>query len=229
MAVNFNDLIIIMEKLRSPEGCPWDREQTHKSIEYALLEECYEVLETIDKDDHKGMCEELGDLLYQIVFQSRMAEEAGHFNVNDVMQGIHDKLVRRHPHVFGDVKVTSSDEVVKNWEQIKQTEKKGKMPLDGIPKTLPALLKAQRTMDKLGRADGRLGEEMKRVRKKECLKNINNLIGGIEGRINADWMGQLLMNLAALSNYEGIDSESALRDALDRKYYSAGSNKEGTL
>ena len=119
----FSDLRAIMEMLRSEDGCPWDREQTHKSIRKDLIEETYEVVEAIDNDDSHLLCEELGDLLLQVAFHSRISEEAGEFNIDDVADGICKKLILRHPHVFGEVKVSDSGEVLDNWEKIKKEEK----------------------------------------------------------------------------------------------------------
>ena len=119
----FEDLRAIMEMLRGEGGCPWDREQTHKSIRKDLIEETYEVIEAIDNDDAHLLCEELGDLLLQVVFHARISEEAGEFNADDVADGICKKLILRHPHVFGDVQVSSSGEVLDNWEKIKKEEK----------------------------------------------------------------------------------------------------------
>lgn len=129
----------IMRKLRSPEGCPWDREQTVETLKPYAVEEVYEVIDAIDRGDLEDHCEELGDLLLQVVFQAQLREEAGAFNFDDVAKSISDKLVRRHPHVFGDVEVETSAEVLVNWNAIKETEKSGKKPaasvLDKVSKT----------------------------------------------------------------------------------------------
>jgi len=151
-------LLAIMAKLRSPEGCPWDREQDHMSLRRHAVEEVYELIDAIEaKDDHE-MAEELGDLLLQVVFHCQMAEERGAFNFEQVTQHLADKLVRRHPHVFGKTKVRDVDEVWANWEKIKKAEKHGTKhqrdsALDGIPKQFPALLRAEKLIKKARRAE----------------------------------------------------------------------------
>ena len=133
------DLVRVMARLRGPEGCPWDREQTHRSLARHLLEEAHEVLDAIDADDRDRLREELGDLLLQVVFHARIAADDGAFDVDDVAEGIVRKLVRRHPHVFGDVEVSGADEVLRNWERIKAEEKGEHGVEHDIPETLPAL------------------------------------------------------------------------------------------
>lgn len=147
----FDDLIGIMEILRSPDGCPWDREQTHESLKPSLIEESYEVLDAIDKGDLYELEEELGDVLLQVVFHAVIAEENGYFNIHDVTTGICEKLLRRHPHVFGEVSVDGSDDVVVNWEAIKKEEKQESMHVESmerIPKGLPALMRAYKIQKK---------------------------------------------------------------------------------
>jgi MazG family protein len=138
----FERLLDIMRTLREPGGCPWDREQTHASLRPFVLEETYEVLEAIEHGTPDQLREELGDFLFEAVFLSRISEEAGDFDIGGVIDAICDKLVRRHPHVFGDTKVSGSAEVLKNWEQIKAVEKKDRGALEGIPTAMPALLRA---------------------------------------------------------------------------------------
>lgn len=148
-------LIEIMATLRSEQGCPWDREQTLASLKPYCIEEAYEVLEAIDSGDPDLHCEELGDLLLQVVFQSQLQQEAGHFSFDEVATAISDKLVRRHPHVFGDTVADTADEVLQNWDAIKKTEKGGdesRSILEGIPAAMPALLKAQETQKRAARA-----------------------------------------------------------------------------
>lgn len=151
-----NELLKVMAKLRSPEGCPWDREQTHKSIRFMLIEEGYELLDAIEAEDDLEMAEELGDLLLHVVFHCQLAKERGAFNFEKVTRHLVDKLIRRHPHVFAKTKVKDIDEVWANWEQIKKAEKHGtkhERPsvLDGIPKHLPALLRAEKLVKKARR------------------------------------------------------------------------------
>jgi tetrapyrrole methylase family protein / MazG family protein len=147
---NISDLLVIMEKLRSPEGCPWDKEQDHKSILSCLIEETYEFIDAVDNEDLENMQEELGDLLLQVVFHAQMAKEKGHFDFDDIADTISEKLIRRHPHVFGEVQLEGSDAVVQQWEEIKKQEKKDapKSALSGVPNNLPALLKAQKIQKK---------------------------------------------------------------------------------
>jgi uncharacterized protein YabN with tetrapyrrole methylase and pyrophosphatase domain len=151
------DLLAIMSKLRSPQGCPWDREQDHRSLRYHAVEEVYELIDAIEAGDDHEMAEELGDLLLQVVFHCQLARERGAFDFEEVARRIADKLLRRHPHVFGDVKVKDVEEVWANWEKIKKAEKHGTRharasALDGIPKHLPALLRAEKLLKKARKA-----------------------------------------------------------------------------
>src|SRR5437879_10934048 len=152
-----NELVKVMGRLRSPTGCPWDREQDHRSLRFHAVEEVYEVMDAIEAGDDHEMLEELGDLLLQIVFHCQLARERGAFDFEQVARHITDKLIRRHPHVFGNVKVTSVDQVWVNWEKIKHAEKHGTRharpsALDGIPKHLPALLRAEKLVKKARKA-----------------------------------------------------------------------------
>ncbi len=165
----FEALVSLQARLRAPGGCPWDRRQTHETLRTYLLEETYEVLEAIDKADPRELSEELGDLLLQVIFHAELAGEAGRFDISSVIQNLHDKLVRRHPHVFGDVKADTPEQVVQNWELLKAEEKLGSSKaakdqiapsaLDGIPRTLPALLEAQQ----LTRRAARVGFDWQNV------------------------------------------------------------------
>ncbi len=150
-------LLEVMAALRSPEGCPWDREQDHQTLRYHAVEEVYELLDAIEADDDHEMAEELGDLLLQVVFHAQLARERGAFDFDALTQRLVDKLIRRHPHVFGEVKVKDVDQVWANWEQIKRSEKAGskherKSALDGVPTQLPALMKAQKLLKKARKA-----------------------------------------------------------------------------
>jgi MazG family protein len=152
-----NDLLGIMAKLRSPKGCPWDREQDHKTLRWHAVEEVYELMDAIEARDDHEMAEELGDLLLQVVFHCQLAKERGAFNFDKVARRITEKLIRRHPHVFGTTKVKDVDEVWANWEKIKRAEKHGTKharasALDGIPKHLPALLRAEKLVKKARKA-----------------------------------------------------------------------------
>jgi tetrapyrrole methylase family protein/MazG family protein len=148
---NFEYLKDIIAHLRSPDGCPWDRAQTHASLKGSMLEECYETMEAIDSGQPEKLCEELGDLLLQIMLHSQIADEAGQFKVEDVIRGITEKLIRRHPHVFGETKVSTAQEVSINWEQLKNKERPGKSILEGLPKGMPALSYSQAMQRRVAR------------------------------------------------------------------------------
>ena len=217
----FVALVEIMARLRGENGCPWDREQTSESIKPYLVEETYEVLEAIDEQDPVKLREELGDLVLQIVFHAQMAEEAGLFTIADVLTGINEKLVRRHPHVFGDVKAETAQEVLFNWEQIKKAERqqaKGQASLlDGVPRELPALLRAHRLQDKASR----VGFDWKEAR--EVLQKVEEEFGelrsAMEGQapeqVEAE-LGDLLFSLVNLSRFLAVNPEEALRKTIAR-------------
>jgi tetrapyrrole methylase family protein/MazG family protein len=214
-------LVEIMARLRGESGCPWDREQTSESIKPYLLEETYEVLEAIDEQDPAKLKEELGDLMLQIVFHAQMAEEAGVFTASDVLAAINDKLVRRHPHVFGDVKAETAQEVLFNWEQIKQTERrreKGQASLlDGVPRELPALLRAHRLQEKASRVGFDWSEAQEVFRKVE--EELGELRAAMQGqaaeRVEAE-LGDLLFALVNLSRFLAVNPEEALRKTIAR-------------
>lgn len=212
----FERLVEIMRKLRSPGGCPWDLKQTPRSISPYLLEETYETLEAIDSGNAKDVCEELGDLLLQVIFQAQMFSETAKLNIADVIDSISEKLVRRHPHVFGETKVNGADDVLKNWELIKKDEGK-KSILSGVPKTLPALLKAYRLGQKASRvgfdwsdAEGVLNKIEEEARELHEAKK-----GGKPDEIEHEY-GDLLLILANLGRFLEIDPETALRKATTR-------------
>ena len=148
---NFDNLRQIIARLRSPNGCPWDRAQTHASLKGNMLEECYETMEAIDSGQPDKLCEELGDLLLQIMLHSQIAAEVGHFQIEDVISGITQKLIRRHPHVFGQTKLNSAQEVSINWEQLKNKERPGQSILEGLPKGMPALSYSQAMQRRVAR------------------------------------------------------------------------------
>lgn len=189
-----DDLLVIMEVLRSEEGCPWDREQTHESIRSNLIEETYEVVEAIDTADMPLMREELGDVLLQVVFHARISEEEGAFTFADVADEVCRKLIERHPHVFGDIHVENSGEVLVNWDKIKEETKKRESVTDkltSVSRALPSLMRATKIAKKAGKAG--YGKPLDHV------------------------VGDLLFDLAALCNENGIDPEKALFDACDRR------------
>jgi tetrapyrrole methylase family protein / MazG family protein len=203
------DLVRVMARLRGPGGCPWDLEQDHRTLARHLLEETHEVLDAIDADDRERLREELGDVLLQVVFHAQMAADDGAWDVDDVAEGIVRKLIRRHPHVFGDVEVSGPDEVLVNWERIKADEK-GRTPVeDDIPETLPALARAakvQRRAAGFGFAwrspEGALGA-------------LREEVGELERHTDAanaeEEIGDVLFATVAVARTLGVDAESALR------------------
>lgn len=211
---SFESFAEIVAHLRAPDGCPWDREQTHETLRKHLLEESYEAISAIDSGDFADMREEFGDLLLQIVLQSQIANEEGQFNVNQVVQGIHSKIVRRHPHVFGDLKLDGVDGVLANWEKLKETERRNngqtkKGLLDGVPVALPALSQAQEYQDRAARV-GFDWPEIEGVLDKiaEEIEEVKRANGGDE---LAAEIGDLLFALVNLARWKKVDAESALR------------------
>jgi tetrapyrrole methylase family protein/MazG family protein len=213
----FARLVEIMATLRGPTGCPWDREQTPDSLKPYLVEETYEVLDALEAKDFPSFKEELGDLLLQIVFHSQLMAEAGLFTIEDVAQAIGDKLIRRHPHVFADVKVKDTDEVVKNWAKIKAQEKKGKADrsiLAGVPQSAPALIQAQR----LGEKASRVGFDWTSTAAVlEKVEEETQELTAVLLTQNPDQkeheLGDLLFALTNLARHLNIDAETALRKA----------------
>lgn len=217
---NFERLVGIMERLRAPGGCPWDREQTHKSIIRYLLEETYEVIDAIEEGTPEDLKEELGDLLLQVVFHAQMASEAGQFTIDDVAKGISDKMEHRHPHVFGDVKVNSAAEVLDNWEELKKIEKsqKGKKPhdsvLDGVPASWPALFenyKISKKVAKLGFDWQKPADVLNKV--DEELAELRQAISEGDAAHLEEELGDLLFVAANACRVNGINPEMALRQA----------------
>jgi MazG family protein len=217
----FYQLVEIMQRLLAPDGCPWDREQTLQTLEPFLIEEAYEVLEAIDTHDVQEHCEELGDLLFQIVFQAELRAREGHFGIDDVIGAIAAKMTRRHPHVFGDAKVKDADEVLANWGKLKQAEhqEKGKKrrALDGVPVALPALLRAHRLGEKAA-AVGFDWPDVAGVRDKvaEELREIDDAIAAGDPAQIEHEIGDLLLAVSRLSAKLGVAPEDALRSALRR-------------
>ena len=211
---NFEDLLRIMEVLRSDEGCPWDREQTHESIRKDFIEETYEVIEAINKKDKTLLCEELGDVLLQVAFHVQIEKEEGSFGIEEVTDGVCKKLIERHPHVFGEVKVSSTGEVLDNWDTIKRKSKGQKThgsAMEKIPKELPARMRAQKIQQKAKKAGfdwddisgayEALGKEIEEL--KEAQQS------GDEDKIT-DELGDVLFSVVNISRFLGADSEEAL-------------------
>jgi len=212
----FDKLVEIMATLRSENGCPWDRKQTLETLKSFLIEEAYETIDAIDEKDFDKLKEELGDLLLQIIFQSRIAEECGNFSIEDVIKTINEKMIRRHPHVFGNDKVNSTDEVLENWEKIKAKErekKKEKGFLSGIAKKLPAL----QTAFQIGVKTSRIGfdwekpEEVAEKVEEEWQETKEAMKEGDRKKIKEE-IGDLLFTIAQLARKYEIDPEDALRE-----------------
>lgn len=214
----FESLVAIVKDLRGPDGCPWDKEQTHQSLSRYALEETAELVEAIDQGDKDGICEELGDVLLQVVLHSEIARQSGEFTVGDVIASIAKKMVHRHPHVFGDVKVKGAHEVTSNWHELKAREKAGKPLSAGLPPTLPALLASQK-----------IGERTKQHR--FDWTDLNDVVAKVEEELaelkaalrsgtveqKTAELGDLLFSLAQLARHLGADSEQALR-ATNRRF-----------
>lgn len=213
---SFEQFQEIIARLRAPDGCPWDQEQTHLSLRQHLLEEAYETLAAIDSGDIAQMREEFGDLLLQIVLNAQIASEEGEFGMADIIKGIHDKIVRRHPHVFGDMAVSGVDEVLQNWEKLKAAERKENKDssnglLDGVPLTLPALSQAQEYQARAARVgfdwpnvDGVLDKIREEIDEVEQAGSPEAL---------ADELGDLLFSIVNLIRWKGVEAESTLRAA----------------
>ena len=207
---SIDDLVEILKILRSPEGCPWDREQDHKSIRRDFLEECYEAIEAIDTDDTALLREELGDVLLQVVFHSEIECERGHFDFADVVSDIAEKMVVRHPHVFADVQAETTDAVLKNWAQIKRETKRQKSDrevLESVSPAMPALMRAQKVRKKAAKMGAALPET-------EALKaQIASSVAQADEENGAAQLGQALFDLTALAQRLGVDAEQALFEA----------------
>jgi len=216
----FEELVRIMHRLRSPGGCPWDREQSHASIKPYLIEEAYEVVEAIDAGDDGELRTELGDLLLQIVFHAEMAAERGAFTVADVIGAISEKMVRRHPHVFADTQVSGADEVVRNWSRIKAEERQSaadNSALAGVPRAMPALLRAQRLGEKAGHA----GFDWPNVagvldKLREELAELESAVAGGDREAAAAELGDLVYAATSLARHLGTSAEDAVKGAADR-------------
>jgi tetrapyrrole methylase family protein/MazG family protein len=204
-------LLKIMARLRGPGGCPWDREQTHQSIRHNLIEECYEAIEALDAGKPDEFKDELGDLLLQIVFHAQMASESRHFNFDAVAKSIGDKLVRRHPHVFGRRKLRTSAEVLQQWEINKKAEKNSTSILDELPRHLPALLKA----DKVQRKVARVGFDWKKTKDvvakiEEELRELQRALASGNRKHFEEELGDLLFAAVNLARFEGLQAEELL-------------------
>jgi tetrapyrrole methylase family protein / MazG family protein len=213
MGKEMDRFVDIVAKLRGPGGCPWDREQNNKSILSCLLDEAYEFFEAVDENDNGKMCEELGDLLLQVVLHAQIAKDEGRFNLEDVSKEIADKLVRRHPHVFGDVTVGSSTEVIHNWERIKKDEKEHRKYLvDDIPDALPALFKAE----KIQRRVAKVGFDWKDItpvldKVEEEFREFRQALEKGDQKNAEEELGDILFALVNVGRHKRISAEDALR------------------
>ncbi len=239
MSRRFEDLVALQQKLLSPEGCPWDREQTHETLRTYLLEETYEVLDALDSGEPAKLAEELGDLLLQIVFHAELARAAGRFEIGDVIESIYLKMVRRHPHVFGDARAETAAQVLKKWEELKaeerrerETREKGTSDradepaklsgppsvLDGVPKTLPALLEAYQ----LTKRAAHVGFDWDRIegvidKIAEETAELRETLPGADRTRQEDEVGDLLFAAVNVARFLKVDPELALRKA-NRKF-----------
>lgn len=220
----FEDLVAVQARLRAPGGCPWDREQTHLTLRTYLIEEAYEVLDAIEKGSPQDLAEELGDLLLQVLFHADMARETGTFDISQVIRGIHDKMIRRHPHVFGNVKAETSGEVLKNWAQLKAKEKQAvsakgttsqnpaPSALDGVPRNLPALLEAYQ----MTRRAAQVGFDWERVegifeKLEEETAELRIALTASNRRAIEEEVGDLLFSVVNLARFLRLDPEVALK------------------
>ena len=210
-------LVQVMQRLLAPDGCPWDREQSFETLRKYALEEACEVIDAIDSGDRKAIREELGDLLLQVVFQAELGRREGAFAIDDVVSGIVEKLVHRHPHVFGDMDAKDSDEVLRNWEKIKAKEKGERGLLGGVPRSLPALTRAQRIGEKVERVGFDWPDARgSRAKVTEELAELDEAIASGDAQAIEDEMGDLLFALVNLSRHVKVDAEGALRRTIDK-------------
>jgi tetrapyrrole methylase family protein/MazG family protein/ATP diphosphatase len=216
----FPRIVELMQRLLAPDGCPWDREQTLSTLRKYVLEEACEVIDAIDRGDRRELRDELGDLLLQVVFQAELARAEGAFGPDDVVAGICDKLVRRHPHVFADETADNAEQVLRNWERIKATEKSDKADrgvLGGVPRSLPALTRAQRIGEKVSRVGFDWPDARgSRAKVTEELGELDEAIASGDGdRIEAE-LGDVLFALVNLARHVHVDAEGALRRTIDK-------------
>jgi len=217
----FQKLLDIMARLREPGGCPWDREQTSDSLKPFLVEETYEVLEAIEEGDAEMIKEELGDLMLQIVFHARIAEEEGAFDIGGVLDAINDKMLRRHPHVFGTEDLKTPEEVLANWEEIKMKEKGSaadrRSLLDGVPKQMPALTRAHRLQERAARVgfDWDRIEDVSAKLDEEVAEFRDTLVEGDRERME-DELGDVFFSLVNIARFVGVNPEDALRKTISK-------------
>lgn len=207
----FQDLLDIVEKLRGENGCPWDREQTHESIKHSIIEEGYELIEVLESKDFEKMADESGDLLLQVVFHAQIGKENNEYNIDDVISAVCSKLITRHPHVFGDVEVKDSDEVLDNWSRIKREERGQKTigeDMEGIAKSLPALMRAEKVQSKAEK--GGYIFNTPQVVAESIFKMTNVLSGNDEKEVSEKYIGKMLFELVSVAKALDVDAETAL-------------------
>lgn len=214
---SFDRLIEISRYLRSPEGCPWDREQTLDTLKAYIIEEAYELVQAIEEDDTPGLVEELGDHLYQVVFASQIAEEEDRFGIDDVLEELCDKLVRRHPHVFGDEKAENAREAVKKWHSRKLEEKSRKRKLLGIPRSMPSVLRAQRVGEKVSQVgfDWNSPSEVIEKLREELEELEKEIEQNDKAALEQEW-GDLFFTVVNLGRLLGLDTENAAHSSVDK-------------
>jgi len=216
-------LVEVVEKLRAPDGCPWDREQTHHSLKQYLMEECAELLDAVDDNDADGICEELGDILMHIIMNSTIAREKGHFDFNEVAKRSVEKMIRRHPHVFGNSSAENSSQVLTIWENVKKEEKKNKKPatsvLDGVPRNCPALLQATKIQKKAAKYGFDWEKEEQIIEKiEEELKELKKAHAEKDDTAIDEEMGDLLFSIVNLSRFRNKHNAEDLLAAATKKF-----------
>jgi tetrapyrrole methylase family protein/MazG family protein len=234
--MNFSEFVKIVAKLRGPDGCPWDREQTRETLKPFLVEEFYELIDALDNNDAEEIKEELGDLLFQIVLQSQLSHEQGTFNIDDVVEGIAQKMVKRHPHVFGDREMKTSDDVREWWGKSKEKEGKNyESAMDGVPKALPALIRAQ----KLQVNATKIGFDWDNI--EDVFNKLDEEIGELKEAIHSKdkseiehELGDIFFVLVRISNFVNVHPEDALRKTVRKfirrfHYMESGAVKQGRV
>ena len=232
--MNFTELVEIVARLRGPDGCPWDREQTRETLKPYLVEEFYELIDALENNDAGEMKEEMGDLLFQIVLQSQLSHEEGNFNINDVVDGIARKMVERHPHVFGDREMKTSDDVRDWWGKQKKNEGKHyESAMDGVPNALPALIRAQKLQmnaTKVGFDWDNIEDVFRKV--EEEIAELKEAIGRKKQSEIEDELGDIFFVLVRIANFVNVNPEDALRKTIRKfiyrfKYMETGAIEQG--
>lgn len=215
MQFTFDDLVAVMAALRGPDGCPWDRDQTHATLAPYLIEESHEVLDAISRGDPAALRAELGDVLLQVVFHAQMAREAGAFDAAAVVDGLTRKLLARHPHVFGDLRLGTPREVKAHWDELKRREAPGRDPVAGVPASLPALARAQKVLERLeDRGDpAQTAAALQQFAARAAAGLAHETPGSTAAR---DALAGLLLSAVRLAAATGVDAETLLRDAVTR-------------